>query len=142
MSLFPIIQPETTATETEFPLFREVRWNYKEDKPVFQNGEPKIVEGNEAILVWIWNALHTVRRRHEIYTWDYGNDVEELIGQPFTEELKRSEAARYVRECLMINPYITDVREIEVTFSNGALLVSCGIDTVYGEINYGGELNV
>lgn len=56
MSLFPIIQPETTAIETEFPLFREVRWNYKEDKPVFQNGEPQIVEGNEAILVWIWNG--------------------------------------------------------------------------------------
>lgn len=138
MNLFPIIQPQTAEVNTELPLYKEVKWDFEKNIPVFKNGSPVIVTGKEAVLVWAWKALHTPRFRHEIYSWDYGCEVESLIGQPFSEELKQAEAARYVRECLLINPYITDVSNVSVSFMDGTVNISCTIQTVYGEA----ELNV
>lgn len=132
VTLFPSIQPDTIET-SELELYKEIKWDFDNNIPVFQNGSPVIVTGKEAVLVWAWKALHTPRFRYEIYTWDYGSEVESLIGQPFTEDLKQSEAARYIRECLLINPYITDITDINVSFNDGVLNISCTIETVYGE---------
>ncbi|MCX7615625.1 MAG: DUF2634 domain-containing protein [Clostridiales bacterium] len=131
--LFPSIQPQAVETETELSLFKEIAWDFEKDMPIFKNGSPSIISGKDAVLVWAWKALHTPRCRHEIYTWDYGNETESLIGQPFTDDLKRSEAARYVKECLLVNPYISDVSNITVSFLDGAIKISCTIKTVYGE---------
>ncbi len=138
MSLFPIIQPQTSEATTELELYKEVKWDYDNDIPVFMNGSPVLISGKEAVLVWAWKALHTPRYLYEIYTWDYGCEIESLIGQPITEELKQSEAVRYVRDCLLVNPYITEVSDITVTFSDGTLSISATIETVYGEV----EVNV
>jgi hypothetical protein len=134
-SLFPIIQPEAIETDTELPMYKEVAWDYKNNIPVYKNGNPVIIEGKEAVLVWAWNALHTQRFRYEIYTWDYGNEAESLIGQNFSDELKQSEAARYIKECLVINPYITDVKNISVGFADSILTVTGTLVTIYGEVN-------
>lgn len=133
MNLFPIIQPQSSEEETELALYKEVKWDFENDIPVYVNGAPVIVSGKDAVLVWAWKALHTPRYRHEIYTWDFGNEAESLIGQPITEELKQSEAARYIRDCLIVNPYITDVSEIMVSFTGDVLNISCTIETIYGE---------
>jgi hypothetical protein len=133
MSLFPIIQPETVETDTDLPMYKEVAWDYKNNIPIFKNGNPVIIEGKEAVMVWAWNALHTERFRYEIYTWDYGNEVESLIGQNFSDELKQAEAARYVKECLVINPYITDVKNISVDFTDDLLTITGTVVTIYGE---------
>jgi len=135
MTLFPMIQPQTAEADTTLELYREIAWDFEADLPIYQNGAPKIITGKDAVLVWAWKALHTPRFRYEIYTTDYGCDVENLIGQPFTDELKRSEAARYVRECLTINPYISDVSDITVTFADGVLSIQCTIETIYGQVN-------
>jgi hypothetical protein len=135
VSIFPIIQPQTSEIVTELPIYKETKWDYENDSPIFLNGSPVIVTGKEAVLVWIWKALHVTRYRYEIYTWDYGNEIESLIGQPFTEELKKSEAARYVEECLLVNPYITGVENITVSFSKDVISISCTVETIYGEVD-------
>lgn len=90
--LFPIIQPEAVQEGTELPLYREVKWDFEKGEPVFRGGEPVVAEGAEAIKTWVWKALVTERARYEIYSWDFGSEVESLIGQPYTDELKRAEA--------------------------------------------------
>lgn len=132
MDLFPSIQPQAAA-ETTLPLAREVNWDYARDTPVFSGGEPVIVTGLDAVMVWAWKALHTERFRWPIYTRDYGCEARSLIGQPYTEELKVSEAARYVRECLDINPYITGVTDVSTAFAGDRLTISCTVVTIYGE---------
>ncbi|WP_029502488.1 DUF2634 domain-containing protein [Lachnoclostridium phytofermentans] len=135
MSIFPMIQPQIYAESTEQKLYKEIKWDFENNEPVFHNGNPIIISGKEAVFVWAWKALQTARFRYEIYTWDYGCEVESLVGQPFTEELKLSEAARYVKECLLINPYITSVSNITASFKDETLSVSCVIETVYGEVS-------
>lgn len=137
MNLFPMIQPEAESVESvddDFPMYREVAWDYEKNAPIYKNGNPVVIEGAEAVRVWAWKALHTVRFRYEIFSWDYGNEAENLIGQPYSQELKESEATRYIRECLEVNPYITDVSDISVDFDRDILHVTARITTIYGEV--------
>lgn len=134
-TLFPSIQPEIADTPIELELYKEVKWDFEKNIPVYQSGSPVILTGKEAVFVWAWKALTTQRFRYEIYTWDFGSEIESLIGQPFTDELKQSEAARYVQECLLINPYITGVLNVNVTFNDEIIKISCTIETIYGEVD-------
>ena len=57
MSLFPFISnTDDIKVDNSFPLYREIAWDFKRNTPIIQNGDFKIVEGNEAIKVWdmIW----------------------------------------------------------------------------------------
>lgn len=132
--LFPIIQPEAEPTVQEkLPLCREVAWDFTRGIPVYAGGRPVEVTGVEAVKVWIWKALKTARFHHDIYTWDYGCEAESLIGKAFTAQVKESEAVRYVREALAPNPYIKDVRQVDVSFQGTKLTISCQVSTIYGE---------
>ncbi len=137
MSIFPMIDPGTAvAGEQALPLYREAAWDFQRDVPVFRGGEPVVWEGKEALKVWIWRALRTPRFRYEIYTWAYGSEFESLIGQAYTDAVKTAEAPRYLRECLLVNPYIKEVRDISVSFAAARLAVKGTAVTVYGEVRF------
>ncbi|MEA5136366.1 MAG: DUF2634 domain-containing protein [Candidatus Fimivivens sp.] len=135
MSLFPIIQPQVETQADVLPLYREVAWDYKTNTPIWRGGSPYVVTGADAVLSWIYRALQVVRYRHEIYTWNYGNECETLIGTAYTDELKQAEAARYVKECLLVNPYIEEVSDVVVSFDGETLGITCTVVTIYGEVS-------
>ena len=140
MSIFPMIDPaEAEQPQAQaLPVCREVGWDYEHDVPRFQGGAPVVVEGKEAVKVWIWKAIRTPRFRYEIYTWAYGSEFESLLGQAYSDSVKTAEAPRYLRECLLVNPYITDVKDISVTFEAARLTVRGTAVTIYGEVNFYG----
>ena len=53
---------------------------------------------------------------------------------PGDPELMTLKAVRLIRECLMINPYITDVQQITCEFSGSTVSIRCSVATVYGEV--------
>ena len=135
MELFPAVQPEAEPTATDsLPLCRETAWDFVRERPIYSAGAPVEVTGAEAVRVWIWKALKTARCRYDIYTWDFGCEAENLVGRPFTTQVKESEAARYIREALEPNPYITGVRQTDVSFQGDWLEVTCQVETIYGEV--------
>ena len=137
MSIFPMIDPaEGESSSQALPLCREVAWDFEQDVPVFQGGEPVIVEGKEALKVWIWRALRTPRFKYEIYTWAYGSEFEHLLGRTYTDAVKTAEAPRYLRECLLTNPYITSIKDISVAFESARLTVSGTAVSIYGEVQF------
>lgn len=133
-TLFPAIQPAAALAETPLPLCREIAWDFAKNIPIFQDGKPLEVTGLEAVKVWIWKALHTARYQYEAYTWDYGNELESLIGSDFSDELKQSEAIRYVKEALEICPYIERVEQVKANFEDSTFTISCKVQTIYGEV--------
>ena len=138
MSIFPMIDPgpvEDNGSQA-LPLCREAAWDFVNDVPVFRGGEPVVVEGKEALKVWIWRALRTPRFKYEIYSWAYGSEFESLLGQAYSDSVKTAEAPRYLRECLLINPYITQVKDITVSFEAAKLMVRGTAATVYGEVKF------
>ena len=135
MSLFPFISNNVDEVKVNntFPLYKEVAWDFEKDTPVIQNGDFKIVEGNEGIKVWAYKALLTPRYNYSIYSWDYGSELMDLIGKAYTPSLTKEEAKRYIKEALLINPYILEVTVIDTSFNNGLLSASIKLLTIYGE---------
>lgn len=134
MNLFPMIQPELELKDASLPMYKEIAWDFEHNIPIYKNGSPKWITGKEAVLVWAWKALYVQKYSYPIYSWNYGCQLESLIGQTVSEELKQSEAMRYVRQTLTENPYITDVKEVSVSFTNDVLSISCILNTRYGEV--------
>ena len=137
MSLFPLISAPDIGTlqaSDGLPLYREVDWNFQTNKPVWRGGNPVFVTGARAVLVWAWNAIHTERFAHDVFSSDYGLDGSEILGQSYVEEVRQSEAIRIVRETLMINPYITNVTQVSVSFEGSVLHLSFKMTTIYGEV--------
>ena len=94
-----------------------------------------IVAGKEAIKVWIYLALNTTRYIYPIYTWNYGNELEDLIGSAYTKEFIEIESKSLVEEALSINPYIKDITNFDVEIKNENLKISFTVDTDFGEID-------
>ena len=124
MNIFPLISLPVSDLGTELPLAREVRWDFTKDEPVWHGGNPATVTGSEAVLVWAWNTLNTSRYLHDVFTHNYGQDLQSLIG----------EAIRCIREALEINPYIKAVHQISVRFEGSTLHLSFKAKTIYGEV--------
>lgn len=138
MSIFPIISPPDSGggRAQALPLCREVAWDFANDVPIFRGGQPVVVTEKEALKVWIWRALRTPRFKYEIYTWTYGSEFESLLGQAYSDCVKTAEAPRYLRECLLVNPYITAVKDISVSFEAARLTVKGTAVTIYGEVDF------
>ena len=136
MSLFPFISPpEIENIYPEYPLYRECAWDFATDQAIFEDGSPKIVTENEAIKVWVYKAIKTTRYQHEIYSWDYGCEIESLIGCGFQLGFIEAETKRFIREALNVNPYITHINKIDVTFEGEILRASVYLETIYGSLN-------
>lgn len=134
MSLFPFISnTDEVKIDNSFPLYREIAWDFEKNIPVIENRDFKIVEGNEAIKVWVYKALLTPRYNYSIYSWDYGSELLDLIGKAYTPSLTKSEAKRYIEETLKINPYILEVNVLDTDFKDGILSADVKIVTIYGE---------
>ena len=135
MSFFPFINPPPNLEAlNEFPTYKEIAWDFKNNQPIIENGEFKIVEGDEAIKVWIYLSLLTPNKQYPIYSWDYGSEIKELIGKNYTKALTESEAQRLIEECLLINPYITDVKVADTSFKDSILTCNIKVTTIYGDV--------
>lgn len=134
-SLFPFFGDTTisAAADDSLPLYREVAWDFERNIPIIEKGDFKIVEGNEAIKTWVYKTMKTERFRYLIYSWHYGSELHSLIGQSYTPNLTKAESIRYIKEALLINPYIRNVSNVEVTFESGTLTINAKLETIYGE---------
>lgn len=136
MGLFPTyIESET---ETEQIKESKIPKEYEID---FKTGQltGRIVEGAEAIKVWIWLVLQTARYRYYIYSWDYGNEFEELIGRGYSEEYINAEAQRMTEDCLLVNENIESITDFSVGMENDQLTISFTANTIYGTIQFDNE---
>lgn len=113
MSLFPFATDEEISlanTEVTASSIREYGLDFKSGRLT-----GKIVEGVDALCVWAYLALKAKRYRWVIYSWGYGDEVYELIGNSYSEEYLRSECRRYMEECLFENEHITGIEDLEVS---------------------------
>lgn len=122
----------------ELPIFREVAWDFEKDEPILEKCDFKIIEKKEALKVWIYKCIKTNRYEHEIYSLEYGTELSELIGQKYTKGLTESEASRFIKEALLINPYILEVNVKSANFNRDILSANVKVSTIYGEV----EINV
>lgn len=136
-AIFPFIDidEETISEQTdELPVPREYAWDFNANDFVMKDGRFAIVEGLEAIKIWIYKTLQTPRFRYAIYSDDFGHDLEDLIGSGFSKAAMESEVKRMLFEALMVNPYIDSIEDVSISFDKDVLSISFVAVTQYGEV--------
>lgn len=138
MSLFPFATDEEITQATEEVTASSIR-EYEVD---FKSGRltGRIVEGVDALCVWAYFALKARRYHWVIYSWGYGNEVYDLIGNSYSEEYLKSECRRYVEECLFENEHITSIEDLEVSQIKDVLRIQFRMITDVGSKEV--EINV
>ena len=136
MSFFPFISVDETieTMSSELPLLKEFAIDFKTGNPIIENKGFKLLEGNEALRVWIYKALKVDRFQYEIYSWNFGSEISDLMGKGYTPALTQSEIKRYIEEALSTNPYIEEVKIEETSFKDNTLSVKLTVNSIYGNM--------
>lgn len=90
------------------------------------------VDEREAVKQAIMLILNTERYKFLIYSWNYGVELEELIGTH--PDIVEDEAERLISEALLQDDRITAVYDFEFSRNKDTLLVSFKVDSIYGDI--------
>ena len=136
MSILPSFLQELSDTKTIKEDDSQVVKMPKEYGINFQTGQltGKIVEGLEAIKVWIWLCMHTERFRHAIYSADYGTSLEQYIGHMLSEEYINTDCESEISDALLINEYIESIEDFEAVRNSDSLNISFRVVTKFGSI--------
>lgn len=135
MNLFPELTVAKISDEKRLPVYREWAFDFEKEELKKKHGKYYLVEGNEALKIWIYKALKTERYIFVAYTKNYGSEVSTLIGIVEDEDILFSEISRYIEESLLVNPYIISVGDFIFShISGGKIVTKFSVKTVYGEI--------
>lgn len=93
-----------------------------------------IIDGRDAILQFIYKAVRTARYRFPIYGYDYGCELEDLIGQDVSQALLETEIPRVIKEALIYDDRIESVGGFTVTRDSDKLFVSFSVSVDNEEI--------
>ena len=129
MNLFPFLSNDVIEVAQSVGTYKEYEFDFQAGKLT-----GKILEDKAALKMWIYKALLTKRYIYPIYSWDYGQDLEELIGQGYETDYIKSEVERRIQECLMMNERIIRCHSFEISLINDQLKVNFTVDTTFGEV--------
>lgn len=137
MSVFPFIDAGKTAesAEQELPLLKEYAYDFEKNELLLDAaGRTYLVEGREALCIWIFKALSTERFHYTAYSAAYGSEwQEQLTGRALNGEIVKLELERFIVEALMVNPYIKRLDNFVFTNTFTGMAVSFDVTSVYGD---------
>lgn len=100
-----------------------------------------MIDGREAMVQAIDKILRTERFVFPIYTEDYGNDFNELLGKEF--DYAEVEVERMLEEAMYADDRVTDVRVDDVQKMNSTtLMVSGTVETIFGTVPIESEVTL
>ena len=127
--LIPFLEETEDIIQGASSIAREFELDFKTGQMT-----GNIVTGQEALKVWIYNALKTTRYVYDIYSWDYGQDLDDLIGQGYDKGYVDSEVERIITDTLLMHPMIKRCYAFTIEFKNSSLVADFIVDTEFGEV--------
>ena len=126
--MFPFEQEEVIEEEETIEYYpREYDIDFSTGKLT-----GKIVEGSKAIAIWVYLAMQIDRYKFYTYSWDYGNELKNLIGKNYSKEYINSEIERMIKDCVEENPYVNGIQNLEIEKIENTISISFEILTDYG----------
>lgn len=134
--IFPDWKSRPAQAGEELSLFREWAVDWNGSCLALKDGEPYLLEGIEALKVWVHLALLPENRRFacSAHSHDYGNELETLMGRCDDPGIRDSQLRRMVRDALLVSPYITGVDDFSVTQAGSTVTVCCRVRTIYDSL--------
>lgn len=145
-TIYPFLQTvkyhDGGSDPRELPLYIDAKWNDEAGSAELNElDEPVMVSGTEAIRGWICRTLRTQRYAEELFSFDYGCEIYDIVGRGWSRETRLAEAERYIKDALLQNPYILSVDVTDLSFAGDTLTVSAVAHTIYEDITLE-EINV
>lgn len=99
------------------------------------DGQPSYgkLNGIEAVKQAIWLILHTERFEYAIFSWNYGIELKNLLGEQKTPFVQ-AKIKKAIEDALLTDDRILEVNSFEFKQTNKALTVSFKVNTTQGEI--------
>lgn len=137
MSVFPFIDvaPAAESVTAELPLLKEYAYDFEKNELLLDaDGHTYLVEGREALRIWIFKALFTERFHYITYSAAFGCEwQEQLTGRALNGEVVRLELERFIVEALMVNPYIKRLDNFVFNNTLTGMTVSFDVTSIYGD---------
>lgn len=97
-------------------------------------------DGLEALKQAIYKVLSTERYEYPIYSFNYGIELESLIGKdPIYVQV---ELKRRIRECLLKDDRITDVDNFQFEVNGDEIKCTFDVHSIYGDLTVSRVVNV
>lgn len=94
-----------------------------------------VVDDYDAMVQAIDKIMRTERFVFPIYTEDYGNDLEDLVGADF--EYIKVEAERMIDEALQADDRVTGVYVDEITkVASNSVQITGSVETIFGNVDF------
>jgi hypothetical protein len=97
-------------------------------------------DGLEALQQSIYKMLNTEKYEYPIYSFDYGIELESLIGQD--SDYVKIELKRRIEECLLNDERIESVDNFIFNVTGDEMLCTFDVASIYGTITITKEVNV
>lgn len=90
----------------------------------------KLIDGLDAVKQAVFVILETQRFEHLIYSFNFGSELQGVIGK--SPLFVQSEIRRLIREALLQDDRITDVRDVTFQANGDSMLVEFTVVSVFG----------
>ena len=98
------------------------------------------VDGLEALKQAIYKVLNTERYEYPIYSFNYGIELENLIGKDSV--YVQIELKRRIRECLLRDDRITEVDNFKFEFNGDQLKCTFDVHSIFGNLTISREVSI
>jgi hypothetical protein len=98
------------------------------------------IDGLDAVKQAVYKVLNTEKYEYPIYDFDYGIELENLIGKDRT--YVQIELKRRIKECLLQDERIADVSNFRFESKGDSLLCTFDVRSIYGDFTVPREVNV
>ena len=93
------------------------------------------IDNKQALRQAVEKLLHTERYTYEIYTDEYGIELQSLIGASF--ELVEAEISRIIKEALLVDERIVEVTDITAQkIDSTSLLITFSVESIFGTLAF------
>lgn len=97
-----------------------------------------MADGLEAVRQTVQNILQTERFDYQIYSTNYGVELNDLVGED-PDYIEATLPAR-IEDALSVDDRILSVDDFTFDFSGDKAAVTCNVQTVYGTVNTGVQI--
>lgn len=120
---------------TIYPLYKEMAISYPDAATLDNGTDIKVVEGVEAVKVWVYKNFKTWRNKYKLYSSSFGTDLYNEIGFVYNESVKQQLMYAEILESCLVLPYITNVSNFSTVsdMETGSVSISFKVTTIYGD---------
>ena len=122
--------PDIIGFDTDIQLTSRPSRTWIIDRNTMQVGY--MDEGLEAVRQAVEIALNVERFQWQIYNTNFGNELEELVGDD--ADYIQSELPRMVDDALSVDDRVIDTTDYVFSVNGDSMTVSFTVNTVYGQL--------